>query len=116
MVARFIKYWLPVIIYAIFIFCLSSIRGQDLPPLFAYQDVVFHIVEYALFALLIQRALKAYNPVMSRLRRFLWVISLVIIYGISDEIHQSFVPDRNPSLFDVAYDGLGAFITNIFYR
>lgn len=113
---KLIKYWLPVVIYAIIIFYFSSIPGQDIPPLFPYQDVVFHLIEYALFALLINRALKAYNPGIAYSRRFLWFFVSVIIYAVSDEFHQSFVPNRDPSLFDIAWDGIGACIANLIYR
>lgn len=113
---KFIKYWLPVIIYAILIFCLSSIPGKQIPSLFIYQDVVFHILEYAIFALLIIRALKAYNPGMVYSMRFLLTICLVILYAAGDEFHQSFISGRCPSLIDITYDGIGAFIMSIIYR
>ncbi len=113
--SMFIKYWLPVIIFAIFIFYLSSIPGQDLPSWFPYEDVVAHIIEYAFFAFLINRALKGYRPSMPYIRRFLWVLFLSIIYAISDEFHQGFVLNRSPSLNDLFYDGIGAFITCIFW-
>lgn len=115
-VVKLIKYWLPVVIYAIIIFYFSSIPGQDIPHVFPYQDIVFHVIEYALFALLINRALRAGNPAIAYSRRFLWVIVLVIIYAITDEFHQSFVPNRIPSLFDIVSDGIGACIANLIYR
>lgn len=33
---------------------------------------------------------------------------LTLLYGISDEFHQSFVPGRVPDAFDLLCDGLGA--------
>jgi hypothetical protein len=112
----FVKYWVPVIIYAGLIFYLSSLPGKDIPFLFPYQDVIAHIVEYTFFALLINRALKTYNPSMIKIRRFWLVFLMAIAYAVSDEFHQSFVPNRFPSLLDVTYDGLGIFLANIFYR
>jgi VanZ family protein len=35
---------------------------------------------------------------------------LCLLYGMSDEFHQSFVPDRTPSVLDVAADTIGACI------
>ena len=32
-----------------------------------------------------------------------------LVYGITDEIHQSFVPMRDASAFDIFADGLGSF-------
>lgn len=113
---RFTKYWVPGIVYAIFIFCLSSIPSQYTPKLFSYQDAIFHIIEYAILALLVNRAFKEYYPVLPLLRRFIWVFFLSIIYAVSDEFHQIFVPNRFPSLYDITYDGIGIFMCGIFYR
>lgn len=112
---RFIKYWIPVIVYAIFIFCVSSVPGDNIPRLFSAQSLVFHIAEYAIFAFLISRALRAYYPDWIYRRRFLWVFFLAFIYAVSDEFHQSFVPNRCMSLCDLAWDSLGVFVTYIFY-
>jgi VanZ family protein len=112
----FFRYWLPVIIYAGLIFYLSSLPGKDIPLLFPYQDVVAHIIEYACFSLLINRALKANNPSLLRIGRFWSVFLIAIVYAVSDEFHQSFVPNRFPSLLDIAYDGLGIFMASILYR
>ena len=39
--------------------------------------------------------------------RAVLVTILVVAFGISDEIHQSFVPNRDASLADVIADGIG---------
>jgi VanZ family protein len=36
------------------------------------------------------------------------IVLFCIIYGISDEFHQSFIPGRFPNIWDVLADGLGA--------
>lgn len=113
---RFIQYWLPVIIYAILIFGLSSVPGGKIPQLFSFQDLFFHIIEYAIFAFLVSRALKAYKPGWTYIRRFFWVFLLSFLYAISDEFHQLFVPYRFSSVSDLVYDGAGIFMANIFYR
>jgi VanZ family protein len=40
---------------------------------------------------------------------FLLIAAISSVYGIVDEIHQSFVPGRSPSVWDWAADTLGAF-------
>ncbi|HSH41142.1 MAG TPA: VanZ family protein, partial [Arenicellales bacterium] len=35
-------------------------------------------------------------------------LGLAVLYGISDEWHQSFVPGREPDVLDVLADGVGA--------
>lgn len=43
--------------------------------------------------------------------KYLWVAAiLAFLYGASDEIHQSFVPGRNASFFDLGIDLLGIFL------
>jgi hypothetical protein len=113
---RFIKYWLPVIIYAIFIFYCSSIPGENIPNIFTGQDNFFHIIEYAIFALLLSRAIKEYYLRQTRIEHFFWVFILAMAYAFSDEFHQSFVPHRIASLYDVVTDGIGIFIGSVFYR
>lgn len=113
---RFFEYWVPLIIYAGFIFYLSSIPGEYTPKLFPYQDVTFHIIEYAIFAFLVNRAVKEYKPSLPYIRRFCWVFFCSIIYALSDEFHQTFVPNRFPSAYDIIYDSIGILITNTFYR
>jgi len=113
---KFLKYSLPAVIYALLIFYLSSIPGGDLAQLFPYQDIVFHIIEYGIFAILISRAIKGYWPGMLIFKRILWTVAVVLVYAISDEFHQSFVPNRYPAVTDIAYDGIGAIASSIFYR
>ena len=42
--------------------------------------------------------------------RFLVSIGVGIIYAISDELHQSFIPGRSPSAIDVGIDTAGVII------
>ena len=112
---RFIKYWLPVIIYAIFIFYLSSFPGTNLPKLFVGQDILFHIIEYTFLALLISRALKTYQPNLIYTRRVLLVFLISLAYAVSDEFHQIFVSGRCASGLDILIDAIGSCIGSIFY-
>jgi VanZ family protein len=38
----------------------------------------------------------------------LLVVLFCLLYGISDEFHQSFIPDRMPSILDLIADTAGA--------
>lgn len=108
---RKIYYWLPVFIYAIFIFYLSSLTrltwipdkeralGFSTPMLFK------HAVEYAIFGLLLFRAFK---NTFSRSRKSLFLSSLVgSSYGLTDEIHQFFVPYRFCTVEDAIANAMG---------
>jgi VanZ family protein len=64
-----------------------------------------HVVVYAALAWLWWRALAPE-------RRFTWpvllsALLLTILYGISDEIHQRFVPGRHGRVADVLFDAAG---------
>jgi len=41
------------------------------------------------------------------------VAILSFLYGVTDEIHQAFVPSRSASLIDVVKDGIGVFVSYI---
>ena len=111
----FIKYWLPVIIYAIIIFSASSIPGRAIPGIFEYQDTIFHFFEYAVLAVLLSRAFKGTVPGVVRGRRFYLVFVFSLLYALSDEAHQFFVPGRTASLYDIAVDALGALAGSALY-
>jgi VanZ family protein len=40
---------------------------------------------------------------------------ICVLYAITDELHQSIVPGRGPSRFDIMIDSLGAFTGITFY-
>lgn len=63
-----------------------------------------HFLEYAVLALLAWRAIE---PLQRRaVGAAAWL--LAVLYAISDEWHQMFVPGRGPSWRDVGIDALGA--------
>jgi len=113
---RFVYYWLPVIGYALLIFCLSSIPGKNIPVIVPKQDIFLHFLEYMFFALLASRAFKEYQTDKKHMKRFFWVSFSLILYALTDEFHQKFVPNRNPSLTDIAMDSLGTIFGGICYK
>jgi VanZ family protein len=105
----FYKYQLPAIAWAIFIFILSSIPGEyfgDEP--FDPFDKVVHALLFGILYFFIYRALKFQNR-----SRFISEFSvalaflLIVIYGIFDEIHQTFIPGRQPDVTDSLADIIG---------
>ncbi len=113
---RFLKFWLPVIIYATLIFCISSVPGEDIPDVFSNQSYIFHFLEYLAFAFLIKRAINEYYPKETNKRRLIMVVAIVFAYSLFDEFHQSFVPNRAASLADVFTDVLGSFLGSLIYK
>ena len=86
---------------------MSSL-GRGIPSL---QD---HLIMYAVLASLIQVALHSFNNSTSRILPWAFVSAgFAILYGVSDEFHQSFVDGRSASIMDVFWDGLGAVATAV---
>lgn len=100
-----LKAWGPAVLWAAIIFYLSGIPQLEVTsePLGNFiTRKAAHLFEYALLYLLIFRALGY--------RKISLALSLTILYGITDEIHQGFVPTRTPKLEDVAFDIGGALL------
>ena len=115
---KFLIYWLPVIIYAVCIFIFSSIsRPPEVVPAFPYSDKLLHFIEYALFGFLMLRALFAsYKDKKSIIYLRFLAVFIVIFYGVTDEIHQYFVPLRHMDILDLVSDSMGAFIGQLFFK
>ena len=93
-----IKYLLPIL-WMVVIFVLSSIPGTAFPKQpFPYFTELAHLVEYSILGILWYRVLKP---------KIFLVLVICILYGISDEIHQLFVPFREYSILDMALDTVG---------
>ena len=113
----FLKYWLPVILYAAAIFLFSSIsKPPEALSFFPYADKVLHFIEYAVFGFLMIRALYSSSPGKKTLFLRIGAVIIVALYGFTDELHQYFVPERNMELLDIITDGLGAFAGQLFFR
>jgi VanZ family protein len=115
-VKRFALYQLPLIIYAVIVFYVSSLsRLPDTGLQIPYLDKLAHATEYFLFGLMAIRAM-AHLPWSPKTG---WVYILAILlslgYGLSDEYHQRFVPGRTADLFDFMADALGIFLAAIMH-
>ncbi len=87
-------------------------RTPDLPGL----DKLAHFAIYALLAFLAARAF-ATLPAADRAQVLPWAGAVfAVLYGLGDEIHQSFVPGRNADLWDLVADASGAIVGALFYR
>ncbi|MDI6791269.1 MAG: VanZ family protein [bacterium] len=106
-----LRYWLPVYLWAGFIFYLSSLSvvpgpSLDIPGL----DKAAHLVEYTILAILLARALKNSDSKGLSNNWGSLTIVIAILYGITDETHQYFVPLRESDVYDLLFDSLGAVI------
>jgi VanZ family protein len=124
--------WLPVLVWMCLIFTASGDRmsfprsSRIIAPLVrwlfphlpdeAVHGIVVgvrkcaHLTEYALLALLLWRALRkppAPGAPPWQWSRAGWALALVALYAATDEFHQTFVPSRGGSVWDVLLDTLG---------
>lgn len=101
--------WTPAALWAALIFYLSSKPGLRVAT--GFWDFATrkpaHIAVYFILFLLIYYALV---KTISKTRTDLLMIAFVltVIYGISDEVHQIFVPQREGKIVDIGYDSIGA--------
>jgi VanZ family protein len=100
---------LLALLWAGLIFHLSGQSSLDVPLLFPGQDKLLHALVFGLLGFLVlggmRPAGKGFHP-GSLLGAFL----LVVLFGIVDEYHQSFVPGRTADPLDVLADAVGAII------
>lgn len=105
---RFTLYWLPLFIYCLVIYIQSDHPSIEHIPSFEFSDKLLHFFAYAVLGVLFYRAYRTLK--IKADSRMLILISIVsaTLYGLSDEIHQYFVPFRNASIWDVVANTLGA--------
>jgi len=101
--------WLPVILWSLVIFWFSS-RTFPVSSEMYWKDFMVkktaHLIEYAVLSILYFRAFKESG--LERKNAAIVAIILCFVYGASDEIHQSFIPGREPRVRDTLIDAFGA--------
>ena len=130
---RFLKYWLPVLIWLGVMFVGSTgllsaeqtsrffvpflrwlkpdISAEALAQIHFVVRKLGHIFEYALLAMLLWRAVRsATNLRMKKSIVFVAVWLACGVFAVSDEFHQSFMPSRTAASSDVLIDICGATI------
>ena len=75
--------------------------------MFPFSDKVFHLVLYFGLGGLTLWALRM-TRLNGKISIFYIAFICVALYGLSDELHQLFVPGREFSLFDLLADAVGA--------
>jgi VanZ family protein len=130
---QFTKLWGPVLVWISIIFAASSDAGsfqhtsRILVPLVRWlfphlsEEAVHaivvtirkgaHLSEYAVLAALLWRALRSIrqrDPVSWSWPRAGSALGLAALYAATDEFHQTFVPSRQGSVWDVLLDTGGA--------
>lgn len=128
----FVKYWLPIVLWFALIFIASSDQQSsqrssriigpimrwlfpDMPEETVGLVILFvrkcaHLTVFGVLALLFWRAFR--KPAKRDPRPWSWIEARnaligVVIYAITDEMHQAFTPSRQGSPWDVLIDTVG---------
>ncbi|MBN2251052.1 MAG: VanZ family protein [Candidatus Altiarchaeota archaeon] len=107
--------WALVFSYAALIYSVSSMSRPPQPmasnDAFACEALATlgHFMEYMVFGFLLYAAFRSLGGRFDKKAVWLAIIAATI-YGLTDEIHQSFVPNRDCSIIDLSADFLGASI------
>ena len=111
----FLFSWFPVIAYCILIFIQSSHPPSGSIPEWPYVDKLLHFSGYALLGILFLRAFRTIRFKNNGKLTITLSITASSLYGLSDEIHQYFVPSRNADMIDIIADAAGSISGIIIY-
>jgi len=128
-VRRFLTHYLPLIVWLAFISYASTdsfsasntsriigplvlwLFPQTTPETLAtiqfFTRKLAHFTEYAILGFLAARAFRSSPRAAIYTRWFLICVTIVVVYALLDEYHQSFVPSRTASIFDSLIDMSG---------
>ena len=118
---------LSVLIWMIFIFIMSSFDASESSAqsniIVNFISNIFNINNIELISLIIRKlahfteyfilGILTYNLIKKYRKKYYIAIIICIIYAISDEIHQIFIPGRSCQITDILIDSIGA-ITAIY--
>jgi VanZ family protein len=131
-VARFFKFWLPVLLWMVLVFSASTSLGAPrntsrfvepflrwIAPNMSPETIhrihyairkMAHFTEYCILGVLVLRLVRA-EPALAGTalaRQVRLALLLTALYACSDEFHQLFVPGRESAVRDVLIDTTGA--------
>ena len=118
MISWFEKYnklsWLITIITAVIIFYVSSLTFKPGPPTgFNWQPIAYHFYSFLFLEVFL---LISITRGKNENKNLIFIaIIIAVFYGISDEIHQLFVPGRACAFSDFLIDSAGILFAGLIY-
>lgn len=105
----YIKSFSPAFFWALLIFFLSHQQMLPSLDLSIFDFILKKSAHMAVYATLYILLIKGFQKMGFQFKQ-IWLKALIIclIYAITDELHQSFIPGRTGAVRDVGYDMLGA--------
>lgn len=101
-----VKNWIPSIFIMLIIFLISNTPGEVINSSGLGYEPLHINGHFFLFFLLCISYYKGSKDILLS-------VLLTILYGISDEIHQMYIPGRSSNMFDIYTDSFGAIIAGI---
>lgn len=102
---------LPLILYWIFLFVMTSIPIEKIPKFFDTQDKLEHFAAYFILGGLVKlNAVVQKKSAFIRNNSFILSIIIITIYAMLDEIHQLIIPGRYCDFYDWLFDFIGGII------
>jgi VanZ family protein len=116
-VKKFVKWWLPLLVWMGVIFVGSSIGsvprvGGKVTDGVAHR--VAHMIEFAVLGALTLRVVSKDRPITKR--ELIITVIVIALYGASDEFHQRFTPGRSSEGLSVLFDVAGGLAGAWAYR
>lgn len=110
----FLNRWVPVILWMGGIYAISANSDpfRIVPQIVTVPNEIIgrlaHVFEFAVLAVLVGRAVLEGEDIRSRAATPIFLFS--VSYGVFDELHQSWIPERAFQVFDLGLDILGIMI------
>lgn len=108
--------YLPLTVYWIVIFILTSIPAESVPSV-GISDKLQHLLAYCVLAMLLYLTLVIQNKFpLLKSNAITFSIIILFVYGVLDELHQLLIPGRSGEVMDVVADVVGGIIGLIIVR
>ena len=112
---RFLRYWLPVLVYVGLIFAVSSLPQLEPPIRLHDADKLAHVAEYGVLGYLLVRALRSSERWSAPLAGGMLALAIGLAIGAGDELYQALVPGRDSTALDWIADATGLVLSQIAY-
>ena len=98
------------------IFYLSHLPGDIIQmPQVIGLDKAAHLIAYSILAAAFLFAIQPFLHHSNRTAFAIAAILFCILFGVGDEFHQSFIPGRSVSVWDVVADCLGGLLVAVIW-
>ena len=105
--------WFITFVIAGLIFYLSSLTFAPCPPKIFFLSCLYHLLAFFFLSTFFIFSLikgKSQNK-----KLIFFAVIIAIAYGITDELHQFFVPGRTTSFLDILLNSVGIIFASVIY-